>query len=61
MKRQQIESKLDQLRHLVGDEGAFKDVDIDGDFDPVEHDKIMQVGILGLGLGLVCHSSNIPH
>ena len=43
LKRREIESKLEQLRNLVGDGDAFKDIDIDGDFDPQQHDRIMEV------------------
>lgn len=43
LKRQEIEEKIKKLKEITGnDEIGFKDMDIDDDFDPEQHDKRMQ-------------------
>ena len=47
LKRQEIADKLKKLREVSGsdnrmDGGAFENIDFDADFDPAEHDRIMQ-------------------
>ncbi|KAI0230578.1 KRI1-like protein [Lamellibrachia satsuma] len=43
LKKQEILSKLDQLKELTGNTTiGFTDNDIEGDFDPKEHDRMMQ-------------------
>ncbi|KAK2178143.1 hypothetical protein NP493_560g01097 [Ridgeia piscesae] len=43
LKKQEILSKLDQLKALTGNTAVgFTDDDIRGDFDPAEHDRMMQ-------------------
>lgn len=46
-KRKSIADKLKQLREVAGgdnqmDDGAFNDIDLEADFDPDEHDRLMQ-------------------
>lgn len=37
--------KLQQLQQLTGNQQlAFSHADLDGDFDPQQHDRLMQVG-----------------
>ena len=46
LKKQEILSKLDQLKALTGNTAVgFTDDDIRGEFDPAEHDRMMQVGV----------------
>ncbi|KAG5881195.1 hypothetical protein JTB14_034974 [Gonioctena quinquepunctata] len=43
LKRQEIEEKLKRLKEITGNTSlGFKDDDIDGEFDPEEHDRKMQ-------------------
>lgn len=43
LKRKEIEEKIQQLKVVTGtDELNMDDIDLDGDFDPDEHDKKMQ-------------------
>nr|CAH7759204.1 unnamed protein product [Callosobruchus chinensis] len=43
LKRKEIEEKLEKLKEITGNPSiGFADEDIDGDFDPEEHDKKMQ-------------------
>ncbi|XP_022688163.1 protein KRI1 homolog isoform X2 [Varroa jacobsoni] len=42
MKKKEILSKIDKLKNIAGNADiAFNDADIDGDFDPEEHDRRM--------------------
>ncbi|XP_014612314.1 PREDICTED: protein KRI1 homolog isoform X1 [Polistes canadensis] len=42
LKRKEIEEKIEKLREITGnDDIRFNDVDLEGDFDPAEHDKKM--------------------
>uniref|UniRef100_A0A6P7GKN9 Protein KRI1 homolog n=1 Tax=Diabrotica virgifera virgifera TaxID=50390 RepID=A0A6P7GKN9_DIAVI len=44
LKLKEIEEKLEKLKEITGNESlGFADADIDGDFDPEEHDRKMQV------------------
>ncbi|CAG9838163.1 unnamed protein product [Diabrotica balteata] len=43
LKLKEIEEKLEKLKEITGNESlGFADADIDGDFDPEEHDRKMQ-------------------
>lgn len=43
LKRKEIEEKIEQLKAVTGtEEFNIDDIDLDGDFDPDEHDKKMQ-------------------
>lgn len=43
LKRQEIEEKIKKLKEITGnDDIGFKDMDIDEDFDPAQHDRRMQ-------------------
>nr|CAH7761243.1 unnamed protein product [Callosobruchus chinensis] len=43
LKRKEIEEKLEKLKEITGNPSiGFADEDVDGDFDPEEHDKKMQ-------------------
>ncbi|XP_044744531.1 protein KRI1 homolog [Coccinella septempunctata] len=43
LKQKEIEEKIEKLKEITGNkEIAFNDEDIEGDFDPEEHDKRMQ-------------------
>ncbi|VEN38855.1 unnamed protein product [Callosobruchus maculatus] len=43
LKRKEIEEKLEKLKEITGNPSiGFADEDIDGDFDPEEHDRKMQ-------------------
>lgn len=42
LKRKEIEEKIEKLKEITGnDDMAFNEIDLDGDFDPAEHDKKM--------------------
>lgn len=44
LKRNEIMEKLKQLQELTGNEQlAFSQEDLEGDFDPKHHDRLMQV------------------
>ncbi|XP_067677599.1 protein KRI1 homolog isoform X2 [Haliotis asinina] len=43
MKRQEIEQKIEHLREITGNKDiGFSSADLEGDFDPEEHDRMMQ-------------------
>ncbi|XP_046336410.2 protein KRI1 homolog [Haliotis rufescens] len=43
MKRQEIEQKIEHLRDITGNKDiGFSSADLEGDFDPQEHDRMMQ-------------------
>lgn len=42
LKRKEIEEKIEKLKEITGnDDIHFNDIDLDGDFDPAEHDRKM--------------------
>lgn len=42
LKRKEIEEKIEKLKEITGnDDIHFKDIDLEGDFDPEEHDRKM--------------------
>ena len=44
MKKKEILAKLDQLKQITGNPNVgFNEDDIEGDFDPAEYDRKMQV------------------
>ena len=44
LKKQEILAKIDQLREITGNKDLqFDPDDLDKDFDPAEHDRMMQV------------------
>ena len=44
LKKKEILQKLDKIKKVTGnDQIGISDLDIEGDFDPDEHDKLMQV------------------
>lgn len=46
LKRSEIMDKLKRLQELTGnDQLAFSEADLEGEFDPQEHDKLMQVSL----------------
>ncbi|XP_046617200.1 protein KRI1 homolog [Neodiprion virginianus] len=43
LKRKEIEEKIEKLKEITGnDDIHFNEIDLDGDFDPAEHDRKMQ-------------------
>lgn len=43
MKKAEIEKKLERLKKMAGDDIPISIDDLEGDFDPKEYDKRMQV------------------
>ena len=44
MKKQEIMERLDKLKEVTGNESiGFDPDDLEGDFDPAEHDRLMKV------------------
>lgn len=44
MKRREIMDKIDKLREITGDPALeFQEEDLETDFDPQKHDKMMKV------------------
>lgn len=39
----EITEKLRKLQELTGNELSFNEVNLEGEFDPKEHDQLMQV------------------
>ena len=57
MKRKEILEKIQKLRKITGnDELAFKDEDLEDDFDPDKHDErmnqIFQVSLISFEIGI---------
>lgn len=39
----EITEKLRKLQELTGNEFSFNEINLEGEFDPQEHDQLMQV------------------
>lgn len=42
----EITEKLRKLQELTGNEFSFNEVNLEGEFDPQEHDQLMQVRVI---------------